>query len=118
MIAPLPDLGLLATETVYVLRDVVVRDDLGEPTVTDTERVEVPGCIVQPGATSDMDASRPNGVEVAMTVYMADPGESLRGCRIEARGREYGVIGDPQPSTAPNVPGGRNLTVEVTWADG
>ena len=118
MILPLPDVGLISTETVTVIRPTAVRDELGEPTYGEPEREEVAGCIVQPGATSDLDASRPDGVTVALTIYMRDPGRPLRGCLVEARGREYEVVGDPRPSTAANVPGGRNLTVEVSATDG
>lgn len=114
----LPDLGLLSTETVTVLIPSANLDDLGEPTYGEPERLEVPGCIVQPGATADMDASRPNGVSVALTVYMRDPGRSLRGCGLAVRGETYRVVGDPKPSTASNVPGGRNLAVEAEAADG
>lgn len=115
---PLPDFGLLATETVIVVSPSIEYDDLGEPTYGEPERVEVPGCIVQPGATADLDATRPNGVTVAFTVYMPDAGFSLRGCSVELRGEPYAVVGDPKPCTPANVPGGRNLTVEVTATDG
>lgn len=118
MTFPLPDMGLIATEDVTVIRPSADRDSLGEPTYGDPEREEVAGCIVQPGATSDLDASRPDGATVALTVYMRDPGRPLRGCLVEVRGREYEVVGDPRPSTAANVPGGRNLTVEVSATDG
>ena len=118
MIPPLPDMGLLSTEDVTVIRPIADRDELGEPTYGEPEREEVSGCLVQPGATSDLDASRPEGVTVALTIYMRDPGRPLRGCLVEARGRAYEVVGDPQPSTAANVPGGRNLAVEVSATDG
>lgn len=115
---PLPDFGLLAAETVTVVSPAVEYDDLGEPTYGEPRRTEVMDCIVQPGATADLDATRPNGVTVAFTVYMRDPGASLRGLSVELRGETYRVVGDPKPSTAANVPGGRNLTVEVTDTDG
>lgn len=115
---PLPDLGLIAGETVTIVSPSVELDDLGEPTYGEPVRTTLKGCIVQPGSTADLDATRPNGVTVAFTVYMTDPGLSLRGCSIELRGETYEVVGDPKPSTAANVPGGRNLQVEVTRADG
>lgn len=114
----IPDLGLIAGEDVTVVSFPVDRDGIGEPDYGEPVRTEVPGCFVQPGSTSDMDASRPDGVAVAATVYMRDPGFSLRGCLLEVRGRAYEVVGEPEPSTTANVPGGRNLQVEVTWADG
>lgn len=118
MLSPLPDLGLIAGETVTIISYPVDRDEIGEPTYGEPVRTEVPGCFVQPGSTSDMDATRPDGVTVAATVYMRDPGFNLRGCELEVRGRLYEVVGDPFQSTPGNVPGGRNLQVEVTWADG
>lgn len=118
MVRALPDLGLIDSEAVTVVSFPVERDDLGEPVFGEPERTEVPGCFVQPGATADLDATRPNGVSVAFTVYMSDPGFSLRGCAMEVRGRRYEVVGDPHPSTPENVPGGRNLQVEVTRSDG
>lgn len=118
MMPRLPDLDLIGTEAVTVLRPGAAFDDLGEPVPGESERTEVPGCIVQPGATSDLDATRPNGVRVAFTVYMRAPGFSLRGCSIKVRGKPFRVIGDPRSWTAANVPGGRNLTVEVEATDG
>ena len=118
MLDPLPDMGLIATETVTAHVPSVERDDLGEPEYGKPREIEIDGCIVQPGATSDMDASRPNGMHVAFTVYMPNQDFDLRGCSLSVRGRVYRVVGDPQPFTGGNVPGGRNLTVEVEAADG
>lgn len=118
MLDPLPDLGLIATEEVVLVRPSASLDDLGEPTYGEPERTAVPGCIVQPGATGGLGAERPNGVEIAFTVYMPWPGEPIRGCSMEIRGERYAVVGDPRPSTAANVPGGRNLAVEAAMADG
>ena len=118
MLEPLPDMGLIATEAVTLLVPTVEYDELGEPDYGEPEEIEVAGCIVQPGATSDLDAARPNGARVAFTVYMRDPGRDLRGCSVSLRGRAYRVVGDPRPSTRENVPGGRDLAVEVEAADG
>lgn len=106
-------LSLIPTEPVTVVRPTVERDDLGEPT-----REEV-RCVVCPGATSDMDATRPEGVTVAYTLHFPKTySGSLRGCSVEVRGTRYDVVGDPQRTTDAATPGPWNLAVEVTRTDG
>ena len=53
-------ISLIPTEAVAVIRPTVGRDDLGEPTLGEPTR-EAVRCVVCPGATSDMDATRPEG---------------------------------------------------------
>ena len=111
-------LSLIPTEAVTVLRPTVERDDLGEPVETGAAREEV-RCVVCPGATSDMDATRPEGVTVAYTLHFPKTyAGSLRGCSVEVRGTLHDVVGDPQRTTDAATPGPFNLTVEVTRADG
>ena len=110
-------LSLIPTEAVTVIRPTVERDDLGEPVETGTSR-EAVRCVVCPGATSDMDATRPEGLTVAYTLHFPKTySESLRGCSVEVRGETYDVVGDPQRTTEAATPGPFNLTVEVTHAD-
>lgn len=111
-------LGIFAGETVEVVRSTVSYDELGEPVYgePERERIEV---LVCPGSTSDLDATRPNGVEVVFTLHFPKTyTESLQGCRVEVRGGTYEVIGDPQPYTVANTPGAWNLSVEVKRVDG
>lgn len=111
-------LSLIPTEAVTVLRPTVERDDLGEPVETGTSREGV-DCVVCPGATADMDATRPEGVTVAYTLHFPKTyAGGLRGCSVEVRGTRYDVVGDPQRTTAAATPGPFNLAVEVTRADG
>lgn len=111
-------LSLIPTEAVTVLRPSVGRDDLGEITEGEPTREEV-RCVVCPGATSDMDATRPEGVTVAYTIHFPKTyAGSLRGCSVEVRGEAYDVVGDPQRTTDAATPGPWNLAVEVTRADG
>ena len=57
----------------------------------------IEGVVVCPGATSELDASRPDGTEVAYTLcFPKSFTASLKGCRVNVRGTEYRVIGDPQ----------------------
>lgn len=111
-------LSLIPTERVAVLRPTVERDDLGEPTLGEPAREEV-RCVVCPGATADMDATRPEGVTVAYTLHFPKTyAGSLRGCSVEVRGTRYDVVGDPQRTTEAATPGPFDMAVEVTRADG
>lgn len=79
----------------------------------------VANVIPQPGATSDLEASRPNGVTVSMTFHFPKTySASLRGCLIRYGGREYSVIGDPQQYLDANCPGEWNRAVECGVCDG
>lgn len=111
-------LDVFQTEQVTVVRDNVSYDDLGEPIFAEPEREKI-DVLVQPGSTADLDATRPNGVEVVFTLHFPKTyTKSLQDCRIEVRGKQYEVVGDPQPYTATNTPGAWNLPVEVKRVDG
>lgn len=112
-------ISLIQGERVVVVRPHVTRDDLGEPVYGEPVRTVVNDVLVSPGATSDMDAARPNGVIVSFTLgFPKRYQERLGGCSVEVRGEAYEVVGDPQPLTPANTPGPYNYTVEVTRADG
>ena len=112
-------LGPFQGEPVTVIREQVTYDDLGEPTYGEPEREQISNVLVQPGSTADLDATRPNGVEVSFTLHFPKTyTKPLKGCRIEVRGNAYEVIGDPQSYTEANTPGGWNLPVEVKRVDG
>lgn len=109
---------LIKGETVTVMIPAVEYDDLGEPTEGEPAEVDVVA-VVAPGSTSDLDATRPSGVEVAYTVHFPKTWtDSLRGCSVRVRGRVYEVVGDPQAYTAANTPGMYNRPCEVKFADG
>ena len=119
MIAPLPDLGLIAGEAVTVRTPTTGYDEHMEEVVT-WEDATVQNVVVTPGATSDvLDSTRPDGTRVAFTLgfpkTFTDP---LRGCHVLVRGIECAVVGDPQPYTPENVPGPWNYTAEVERVDG
>lgn len=110
--------SLIPTEAVTVISPTVERDDLGEPTEAGASREEV-RCVVCPGATSDMDAARPEGVTASYTLHFPKTyAGSLRGCSVEVRGIRYDVVGDPQRTTEAATPGPWNMAVEVARADG
>lgn len=111
-------LDVFQAEQVTVVRDNVSYDDLGDPIYRDPDREQV-DVLVQPGSTTDLDATRPNGVEVVFTLHFPKSyTKSLQACRIEVRGDTYEVVGDPQPYTPENTPGNWNLPVEVKRVDG
>ena len=86
----------------------------GEPTVETVQNV-----VPQPGGTADLAASRPDGVTVAMTFHFPKTyAEPLRGCSVRYGGREYAVVGDPQPYLDGNCPGDWNRAVECGACDG
>lgn len=112
-------MSLIQGERVTVIRPNVTRDELGEPTYGEPGREDVENVVVAPGSTSDLDASRPDGVTVDYTLcFPKTYEEDLVGCSVEVRGTGYAVVGDPQRYTPENVPGDWNLTVEVTRTDG
>lgn len=112
-------MNLIKGEAVTVIRTVWGRDELGEPTDPTVERETVENVVVYPGPTSDLDASRPDGVKVAFTLCFPKTFTGdLKGCSVEVRGTVYAVVGDPQRYTAENTPGDWNLTAEVTRTDG
>ena len=110
---------LIQGEQVVVIRQVDKRDELGEPIGEGETCEEVSNVVVAPGATADLDASRPDGVSVAYTLgFPKTFTGDLRGCDVEVRGTRYRVIGDPQRNTAENTPGPWNYTAEVERIDG
>ena len=121
MIAPLPDFGLLPRTSVTVLRPnpTGATDPFGAPVEGAPVEEAVGGALVTPGATADLDASRPEGVRVAYTVHFPKGySDSLRGCSVVIGGRTYRVIGDPKPYMEAGTPGPWGLSVEVEAVDG
>lgn len=94
-------------------------DAHGNPAPGEWAPEEVVGVLPQPGGTSDLDASRPEGVSVDMTFHFPKGyTASLKGCRIAYGGRTYRVIGDPQPHVADLTPGPWNRAVQTEAVDG
>lgn len=112
-------MNLIQSETVTVIRTEKVLDELGEPMEAEAVAESVTGVVVAPGATADLDASRPEGVTVAYTLcFPKTYAGELKGCAVEVRGERFRVVGDPQRYTEANTPGSWNCTVEVTRTDG
>lgn len=89
----------------------------GTPTVETVDNV-----LVAPGATSDLEASRPEGVRVAYTLHFPKTyTDSLEGCTVVLPAPwagEYKVIGDPRSYIDANTPTSWHIPVEVEAAHG
>ena len=112
---------MIRGEDVVVLRRRKVgTDPLNAPAFGPWEPEAEPVCaLVAPGATADLEASRPAGAVVALTLHFPKSYTApLKGCMVRARGRDWRVVGDPQPYASVNVPGPWNRPVEVEAVDG
>lgn len=110
---------LIAGEAVTVLTPSTGYDEHMERTVAWTP-AEVGNVVVAPSPTSGVtDSTRPDGTRAALTLgFPKTFTGSLRGCRVEVRGRLYEVVGDPQPNAAANCPTPWWLTAEAVAVDG
>lgn len=109
--------------TVTVLRPAPSgRDRLGNPAYGEPTSEVVADVLVQPGATGDMEAARPAGVTVALTLHFPKAyAAPLEGCEVVLTGEHagtYRVIGDPKPYMEGLCPTRWNRTVEVEEAHG
>ena len=99
------------------------RDRFGNVT-TAYERTTVTDVLVAPGATADLEASRPEGVQVAFTLHFPKTwAQPLEGCDVElpepwAAGNPYKVIGTPAPYMDENTPTRWHMQAEVESAHG
>lgn len=106
------------TEVTVIGRRAVGTDRYGATVYEDVAET-VAGVLPQPGATSDLDATRPEGARIAMTFHWPKGyGKPLKGCRVAYGGREYRVVGDPQPYLDANTPGEWDMAVECEAVDG
>lgn len=78
--------------------------------------------LVSPGATQDLEASRPEGATAAYTLHFPKTFTgSLEGCIVTLPAPwagEYRVIGDPRPYIDANTPTRWHTPVEVEAAHG
>lgn len=92
-------------------------DRFGNAVYTFSEGTTVHGVLVSPGATDDLEASRPEGAEVAYTLHFPKAfSDSLEGCIVTLPAPwagDYRVIGDPHPYMAANTPTPWHMAVEV-----
>ena len=109
--------GLLRGRSVEVVR--IKASYVDGERVESTERETVQNVLVCPGATADSVANaRPDADRVAFTLaFPKGYDKPLRSCRVVINGREYRVMGDPQPCLE-NCPTAWWLRVEVERLDG
>lgn len=116
--------SLFRTVTAAVTtRTLAGRNGLGEAVYEETV-TDVPGVMVAPGSTADLDASRPEGASVALTLHWprAALGVALKGAAVELPAPwagTYRVVGDPKPYDPAMVPPGIPfcMPVEVEEVD-
>lgn len=105
---------------VTVLRPSRSVDRLGNEVDGEPEREPVDNVLVAPGPTADMEAARPDGVTVALTLHFPKTyTASLEGCSVEMPEPwegTYRVIGNPMPYM--RSPGPWNRPVEVEASHG
>lgn len=93
-------------------------DEMGDPVIS-WEPETVDNVLYHQGSTVDLDASRPDGVQIDMTFHFPKTyTASLRGCKIKIDDQhEYMVVGDPQPYMPKNTPGpwNRSVGAEVVY---
>ncbi len=116
---------MISGRTAHVmLRDRSARDGFGNDVEAYLPPVDVADVAVQPGACGELDATRPEGVRVALTLHFPKGWTGdLRGAKVTLDGRwagEYRVVGIPMPydeaNCPPHVPW--NMPVEVEATDG
>ena len=105
------------TVTVYSPVGTTGTDRFGEPIYGTPSATEVGNVLVSPGATENLEASRPDGVKVAYTLHFPKSfTASLRGCSVALPAPwagTYRVIGDPKPYIDANTPTKWHMPVEV-----
>lgn len=109
------------TVTVYTPTSAGV-DRFGEPITGTPTETQVQNVLVVPGATADLEASRPDGVTVALTLHFPKTfAGDLRGCEVGITGEysgTYRVIGEPLPYQIENTPTAWRMPVEVERVNG
>ena len=109
--------GILRGQSVEVIR--VKASYVDGERVESTERETVQNVLVCPGATVDSATNaRPDADRVAYTLaFPKGYDKPLRNCRVVIGGREFAVMGDPQPCRE-NCPTAWWMRVEVERVDG
>ena len=114
---------MISGTTVTVLRPTVTGTDrFNAPTYGAPTSETVDNVLIAPGATADLDASRPEGVTVAFTLHFPKGyNASLEGCSVALPAPwagTYRVVGNPRPYMDENTPTPWHMPVEVEEAHG
>lgn len=100
---------MIKGRSVTVLTPAVASTDrFGEPVYGEPTSQIVDNVLIVPGATADLDATRPDGVTVAFTLHFPKTySGNLRGCSVVLDGEyagTYRVIGEAYPYPIENCP--------------
>lgn len=114
---------MITGTTIKVLRPGATTVDRFGNAVKPTYNEEtVHNVLIAPGATQDLDASRPEGVSVAFTLHFPKTyTKTLERCLVRLPkpwGGEYRVIGQPNQYMDINTPTKWHMPVEVEVAHG
>lgn len=99
------------------------KDRFGNPTETAVP-VAVDNVLIAPGSTENLEASRPDGVQIVMTLEIPKSYTgTLEGCTVELpepwdAGNPYKVVGCPLPYMDENTPGDWDREVGLESAHG
>lgn len=98
------------------------RDGFGNYVEAYQGAIGVDNVLVAPGSAAELDASRPDGVKVALTLHFPKGwAGTLRGAKVTLTGAysgTYRVVGDPKPYMDALTPTQWNMPVEVEAYDG
>ena len=114
---------MLRGRTVSVmLRDRTSRDAFGNDAEAYGEPVDVPNVLVQRGKCAELDSTRPEGVDVVLTLHFPKTWTGrLRGALVSLDGEyagTYRVVSDPMPYQPELCPTDWDMPVEVEAVDG
>lgn len=119
----IPNVQLIQGESVTVLTPTYTYDEhMNE--VEEWSEQTVENVVVAPTSASASsgdvsDTARPHGTKAILNLGFPKTFDaSLRGCHVIVRGREYAVVGDPQPNTLANCPTPWWYSARVEAVDG
>ena len=99
-----------------------ITDRFNNAVVDEYQTISVDDVLIVPGATEDLEASRPEGVSVAFTLHFPKTfNESLEGALVYLPAPfsgTYRVIGNPKPFMDANTPTPWHMPAEVELAHG
>lgn len=94
-------------------------DEFGNEPVEYGSAQTVSNVLVAPVSSLDLGAERPAGDATVMTFHFPKTYiGSLKGCLIGWQGRNWEVIGDPQPYSKDSTPGMWNRPVQARLVEG
>lgn len=110
---------MLRGEAVTVLRPAKTGTDAFNAPVNAWAAERVENVLVAPASTSDLGTDRPEGDRTEIELHFPRAyASSLRGCKVQWRGHDWLVQGDPQPYAAALTPGDWDRAARAVRVDG